>query len=331
MCYRESRSEIMKCIICGNETDNQLVSAKEMNFGFRDVFSYVECSSCHCLQISEIPENMMKYYSASYYSFQEPRRLSKFEKFLRRRRDRYELFGESIIGFLAHLIIKSPSIASMGAKYTGIRLDSTILDVGCGSGSLLESLYDVGLRHVTGIDPLIKTDILGDYSIFKKSIDDLPASPMYDIIIFNHSLEHIQNQLETLQKARKLLSASGILIVRIPIKSEYIWARYGTNWVQLDAPRHLFLHTLLSFEILTKKSGLRIRNTVFDSNEFQFWGSEQYIRNIPLNSEKSWLVNKKQSIFSRNQIADFKRQARILNSVREGDQATFYLENYDSL
>jgi hypothetical protein len=59
------------CRICGNEDDNQAYQVKEKMFGFRDEFTYFECSICGCLQISEIPENISKYYPLNYYSFSE--------------------------------------------------------------------------------------------------------------------------------------------------------------------------------------------------------------------------------------------------------------------
>ena len=44
---------------------------KEMIFGFRDEFTYFECSKCGCLQIMQIPRNMGKYYPSNYYSFKK--------------------------------------------------------------------------------------------------------------------------------------------------------------------------------------------------------------------------------------------------------------------
>jgi len=108
----------------------------------------------------------------------------------------------------------------------------------------------------------------------------------------------------------------------MPIKSEYIWERYRTHWVQIDAPRHLLIHTLKSFEILTKKVGLEIKKIIFDSTDFQFWGSELYKMGIPL-------VVGSQNIkayFSIRQLWKWKKQAKKLNKLQQGDQAIFYLK-----
>ncbi len=111
----------------------------------------------------------------------------------------------------------------------------------------------------------------------------------------------------------------------MPVKTEYIWDRYGVNWVQIDAPRHFCIHTLESFSMLAKEVGLTVKNVVFDSTEFQFWGSEQCVNGIPLRSEKSYWVDPSKSEFTLSQIEEFKMKTRELNRNNQGDQAQFYL------
>jgi hypothetical protein len=59
----------MKCKICGNSEDNKVYKIIEMLFLIRDEFEYFQCSQCDCLQISDFPTNMEKYYPDNYYSF----------------------------------------------------------------------------------------------------------------------------------------------------------------------------------------------------------------------------------------------------------------------
>src|SRR5690606_33179597 len=55
------------CRICGNIGENKMHMAREMMFGTRDKFRYIECAKCGTLQIAEIPD-LTKYYPAEYYS-----------------------------------------------------------------------------------------------------------------------------------------------------------------------------------------------------------------------------------------------------------------------
>ena len=65
---------------------------------------------------------------------------------------------------------------------------------------------------------------------------------------------------------------------------------------------------------------------MFDSDEFQFWGSEQYKSGISLQSDKSYSVNPAQSIFNQEQVDQFRKKAIQLNRDARGDQAVFYLK-----
>lgn len=315
----------MICKICGNSEYNKAFQIKEMMFGFRDEFTYFECSKCGCLQIGKIPKNMGKYYPSNYYSFKKGGGSNNFIKqILKRKRDKYALFKKGLIGKALYRKYPNP-LFDMISK-TKIKHNSRLLDVGCGAGNLLYSLNETGFKNLVGVDPYMDEDIInGDVKILKKSIYELPDNQKFDLIISNHSFEHISDQLETLLKVRKILSENGVCLTRMPVKTEYVWNRYDVNWVQIDAPRHFFIHTLNSFELLVKKSGLVIQDVIFDSTDLQFWGSEQYKRDIPLLSENSYSANPKKSIFTKKQIIEFKKMAKELNMDKQGDQAAFYL------
>jgi hypothetical protein len=59
----------VKCRICANNENQKVSEVREMMFGFRDVFTYFQCSVCGCLQIADIPTDMSKYYPSNYYSY----------------------------------------------------------------------------------------------------------------------------------------------------------------------------------------------------------------------------------------------------------------------
>jgi hypothetical protein len=63
---------------------------------------------------------------------------------------------------------------------------------------------------------------------------------------------------------------------------------------------------------------------VYDSIGFQFWGSEQYKKGIPLNHPESHVRGLKPSLFTKREIAQFSKRAKSLNRLNLGDQAAFY-------
>ena len=95
--------------------------------------------------------------------------------------------------------------------------------------------------------------------------------------------------------------------------------------MQLDVPRHFFLHTVASIALLAQRSGLRLARTIHDSTAFQFWASEQYRLGVPLFDERSYMVDRSTSLFDPRRIEEYERRARELNATGEGDQACFFL------
>ena len=316
----------MNCGICGtkNTSDKNVFHAKEMKFG--EIFDYFQCERCGCVQIVKVPSDLSKYYFDNYYSFVAgdqgaPKRSLK-ERLLFHR-DKFALFNRDLIGMALHAFY--PNRVLRAFRRAKAVPQSRILDVGCGAGMFLNELAGFGFRSLTGIDPYVKGDIHYDNGIhiFKKDIHDMRGS--FDIIMFNHSFEHIVDQLQTLQAVFRLLADGGICIIRVPTASSYAWEHYKTHWVQLDPPRHLYLHTRESMGILAEKGGFQLVDTAYDSNEFQFWGSEQYQKGISLDDSRSYHLKRDKPIFTEKDIVLFRKMAKKMNREKRGDQAAFIL------
>jgi len=297
-----------------------------MMFGTRETFTYFQCAKCGCLQIAEIPDDLSRYYPPQYYSFNlSPERLfsNPLKNLLTRPRNRYAVLDKGTLGRLIYMILPNPDLRQL--SHVGLREDSRVLEVGCGTGTLLYTLRTLGMTHLLGVDEYLENDIEypNGLKILRKSIDDVGGT--WDLVMFHHTLEHMPEQAETLAAAAKRLSEDGMCLLRMPTVSSYAWEHYGVNWVQLDAPRHLYLHSVESLTRLATKVGFRLQKLLYDSTDFQFWGSEQYVRDIPLRSERSYLENPERSIFSPEETRTFRRRADDLNRQGRGDQAAFYL------
>lgn len=315
----------MQCRICNNSENNNSHQATEMMLGLGDQHNYTECSTCGCLQITDVPENLPSYYpDDDYYSYDKIQSPTGVKKFLVEKRDLYAATGTCFAGKIIHQFLPHSKIHTL--QKTGITTESRILDVGCGAGHLLHSLQQAGFSNLLGIDPFNANDIQYDngLNIEKKSIHEMQQSD-WDLIMFHHSFEHVFDQQKTLEKAASLLKTGGICLIRVPTASSWAWKHYGINWVQLDAPRHLFLHSIQSMTLLAEKVGLQMEAVVYDSFAFQFWGSEQYIKGVSLNDETSYAVSPEKSAFSKQEIEAFEKRSIELNKQSQGDQAAFYL------
>lgn len=313
------------CRICGNRQGNRAHLAREMMFGLRETFPYVACAGCGCIQIREIPPDLDRFYPADYYSFAPPASgaggggLAR----LRAKRDVYAVTGRGFVGALMQAVKPARTLPSLRPVELGPA--SRILDVGSGMGVLADDLRRAGFQHVVGIDPYLDADrsTPAGAPILKRSIEEV--EPGWDLIMFHHSFEHVPEPLHTLKAAAHLLNSGGTCLIRMPDAGGEAWRRYRSDWVQLDPPRHLHVHTRESVGALASEAGLYLDRVIHDSDEFQFWGSEQYLRDIPLFSPRSHAVSPSDSIFSRGEIRAFRREAKRLNAKGLGDQAAFYL------
>ena len=314
----------MECRICGAIDEHRTYTAKEMMLGMRDEHRYFECKQCGCLQIVTIPPDLARYYPADYYSYSDAEKsVNPLKKALIRMRDTWAATRHCQIGRLLHFVSPNDKLTSLRPfKLTkGMR----VLDVGCGAGHLLLSLYEAGFTQVLGIDPFNREDIAYRNGLRIEKRDIFSETAQWDVVMFHHSFEHLVEQQATLQQAYDILKPGGLVLLRVPTVSSFAWQHYGVHWVQLDAPRHLYLHSLQSIQTLAKQTGFTLEQTLYDSNAFQFWGSEQYEQNIPLQDPRSYAIAPKNAPFNAQQIRDFATRANELNAAQQGDQAAFYL------
>lgn len=314
----------LTCPICHQTEGNTPLRAREMMFGTREVFSYTQCIHCGCWSLQQPPADMSPYYPANYYSFHLRSPLSPVRAFLKSHMGRAVLGKKDLLGTYLNKKLGPPFDANWFTK-TGTKTSDSILDVGCGNGVLLLHLQLAGCSQLTGCEPYLNADITYPHNltIHKKDISEMEGA--YDLIMFHHVFEHLGNPLETLRHVYRLLRPGHFAIIRIPVADSLAAETYGTNWVQLDAPRHLYLHTKNSMALLAKEAGLEVRDVVHDSNGFQFWGSEQYVQDIPLYDPRSFYQGRSHELFTKEQIADYEHRAQKLNTEGRGDAAAFYL------
>ena len=185
-------------------------------FGFRDEFDYAECAGCGGLQILHVPADLGKYYPADYYSFRPAERLSPLKRFLRNRWYRHQVGDFDPVGELIARV-KPHRAELLALRSPRVERTAAILDVGSGSSGLLDQLADIGFTNLTGVDPFLPEGATARAPIrlLRTTIDQLEST--YDVIVFNHSLEHMADPVSALQHAAQRLSAGGRVIVRTPI------------------------------------------------------------------------------------------------------------------
>jgi SAM-dependent methyltransferase len=106
-----------------------------------------------------------------------------------------------------------------------------VLDVGAGDGALLDALAARG-RRALGLER-------------ESRRSDVRAARLADVdgewaaIVFWHSLEHLPNPGEEVERAASLLAPEGVLVIAVPNAASLQALLFGDRWLALDLPRHL--------------------------------------------------------------------------------------------
>lgn len=276
-----------------------------MMFGLREKFTYFECSGCGVLILANPPHNLSDHYPKGYYSFATTNGLAgKLKPFVLS-------LGRVGLRRLIHSVLPTNAVDLIYKLNMTPRMK--ILDVGGGNGKRVKDLRHAGFRHALCIDPFTSQE-----SAYCRKTTLSALEGTWDRIMFHHSFEHIEDQLGTLAEVRKKLSPGGVCLIRVPIAT-WAWRHYGVDWVQLDAPRHMCIHTPGSMAKAAHLAGLCVTEINCDSNELQFWGSELYRKDIPL-AEGERNLSK---YFDAKTMKKYAEEAKALNASGQGDQAAF--------
>jgi len=333
-CSQVADNHSGQCAICGS---NEVTShrATEMMFGMRDEFIYLECGECGCLQLQSPPADMSPYYPSNYYSYQplhsSLQEFTRLRRWLSHKRNEAQLLNHYNIWRLIAWLRPRPELVSLSHLLFPASLstrNARVLDVGCGNGTLLLSMAQAGFTSLLGVDPFLPGNI--EYGprcrILARPLDSL-VGETFDLIMFHHSLEHMGSQIETFSTVASMLAPQGVCLIRIPLASSQPWRTYGTHWVELDAPRHYFLHSRKSLEGLARQAGLEVFHVAYDSTGFNYWASELYSQGISLHDPISHERVDPGTIFSGAELQEFEDRARLDNAQERAGRGIFYLRH----
>ena len=241
--------ELPYCKICGGKLGLPMLVKEEM-FGMGDVFEYAQCTKCDCLQCLNIPSNFAKYYPDNYYSLGPVTgKLSWRERVRRDACCKFVLRRPAFMDDWMKQWVEERNVLEVYHRI-GVRPGHSLLDVGCGGGRHVQDLRVAGVKGALGVDPFIEADVYDDDQLLVKkgSLEDIAGK--FNFIAFHHSFEHIEGQQATFEAAVKLLKPKGKILIRIPTVTSEAYEIYREKWLQLDAPRHIYLHSHQSIALI---------------------------------------------------------------------------------
>jgi SAM-dependent methyltransferase len=316
----------VSCEVCGSLGAFSSFQAAEKMFGMGGSFTYARCAECDTLFLVDVPVDLGQYYPSYYYSFSSATVkqgwMSKLKVFLWD--ERLRALNRSAIG-ARQLLHFFPNAGMDALIKLQPKREWDILDVGCGAGDLVRALRKQGFSKAIGADAFVQADVYHDGSLLVKKAQPQDLTGRFDLIMLHHAFEHMPKPHDQLQMLHALLKPGGKLLLRFPTVSSEAFERYGVNWVQLDAPRHLFLHSEKGMRLLAKQNGFEVNDFYTDAIDFQFWGSEWYAQGGSLfDSSGKAIPAKKQ--FGAHALRKMKAETQLLNQHHRGDQAVWVLQ-----
>ena len=239
-----------RCPICGQPLRDSHVRGRDRLITGDGPFTVMECVDCEygftLPQLSE--EELARYYPSEYFDFwgysDRPG-----ENPLHRLLERFRSWSAT------RSYHRQPYVLD------GV-IPGRMLDVGCGSGDLLEHFATRGWE-IYGIDPsasAVAAAAKRGATVHQGTLRDQPWQPgSFALITFQHALEHIDEPVEALKRARALLQPGGLLVIDVP--NWACWQRrrlFGSRWHPLELPRHLQHFSPQALKRLAGLLGLRV-------------------------------------------------------------------------
>ncbi len=307
---------LRSCPFCGSEKISNELVAHEKSFGKGGNFTYGICSKCGSMYLEDISYNLNLYYdNEEYYSFKNSKSI--LWEFV----VKHSFKGRGFFfRFLRHFMIVNQYFLSL-SKVAASK-EAKILDVGSGTGTNLKYMINLGFKNVFGIDPYIDNEIDHPFFVWKKRLSELDPSLKFDIIIYSHSLEHIDNPREELIQAKSRLSSNGIIVVILPTVSHYFLKEFQENWVSIEAPRHLSIPSFFGFAILSFLTDLKIVYYESTSEPVNFFISRRFKRSKTIPKSKTLgIVN----TFLNPRFYYYRHLSRKLTESNDGEVSIFFL------
>ncbi|MDI6717442.1 MAG: class I SAM-dependent methyltransferase [Patescibacteria group bacterium] len=247
----------IRCNFCDSDNSSLLYKAKDRMIRRNDLreFNVVICGDCGLVCFNPQPEwkDLEYFYGDDYYTnfFANKNKKSAVYNLIRKAK-------RAVLG--AYM----PKFWDFGKK------SGNFLNIGCGNGdyeSYLIKNYQKWKFY--GVEPnILSYQIAKTIDGFKVFNGDLKSARYkdnyFDVILMNHSLEHMPNPMENIAECFRILKPGGRLVVAVPNFNCFTRRLFGSYWFHLDAPRHLFHFSSDVLKAMLEKNNFKINSLKFE-------------------------------------------------------------------
>jgi SAM-dependent methyltransferase len=228
------------------------------------------------------------------------------------------VFPRGPFGRLVGSRLRRPEWLSWFAA-SGLGRDTRVVDVGAGNGGLLAELERWGFHNLVGVDQYLPDRRIVSERVCVEVGDLASVDGPCGLVLFHHSLEHVDDPVGLLHLARSHVAAvGGRVAVSLPVAEGPVWEEYRDNWVALDAPVHRLIPSLEGMRRLADRAGLSVVSTHRSCAARHVVRSELIARRVPDSVPVRHALSQREHEF-------LVAKARVVHRSGQGPQATFAL------
>ena len=299
--------ELDACPVCGTKKIKFLFKNSDRMHGIPGEFGLNQCLECSVFYLSPRPtlDTLSRYYPDDYHPHQLNEQAYTDSEPLRRSRNilrntiLYEVYNlrnyetkprlktsfiTKPIAYLMFPLWKRSYYDLPKINFPKYVSGGKALDIGCGTGNYLNILREFGW-DVYGIEPSEKAADVGrnKFGLNIKTgtlLEHNFPDNYFHFISMNHVLEHLNNPVELLSEAKRILHPDGVIAIRTPNMNSFGYKRFGKNWLPVDTPRHLIIYSKQSITKLANQTELIAKALSTTTSNLIAYGSLEYeIRN----------------------------------------------------
>lgn len=151
-------------------------------------------------------------------------------------------------------------------------LRGKVLEIGCSIGVFLEIFKGHGWK-TWGVEPSESAETAGKkgHKIIRGFFENVSLrNGFFDLVILNHTLEHMDNPAEILKKVHKILKKGGMVYVDVPNFGSLSSKILGKHWPYLVPEEHKHQFTKKALVQILEKSGFKVIHWESRSGIFEF-------------------------------------------------------------
>ena len=231
----------------------------DRHYGNTGTWHIERCCDCRALFLDPMPseEELGSFYPAEYYADQPaapPRRSTGWRQRLR------------------------SVVLPIGTKEPAFERAGSMLDVGCGTGWMLDRYAQMGwtAEGVEYSESACEVGRAAGRTIHSGSLIQAKfADEQFDYVRSNHSFEHLWNPHETLEEMSRILRPGGTVFIGVPDSAGLAARVFGREWYYVGAPAHVINYDRRNLARLMAEHGFRVVETRGNSNHGGTVGSLQ--------------------------------------------------------